>query len=60
MISDKDILWIIFAIFAVLIIVAAFGNMGDKSKINDIITFTAIGLIIVGILFVWFVLPALI
>ena len=57
MISDKNIVWIIYAIFTVLIIVAAFGNMVDG---KNYITFIAIGLIIAGILFVWFALPTLI
>ena len=58
MISDKDIVWIIYAIFIVLIIVAVYGSMEMEKKHH--ITFTAFGLIIVGILFVWFVLPLLI
>jgi hypothetical protein len=56
MISDKDIVWIIFAILIVLIIVAVYGQVNT----NVCITFTAIGSIIFGILFVWFVLPLLI
>lgn len=56
MISDKDIVWIIFVSLIVLIIVAAYGQV----KANFYITFTAIVSIIFGILFVWFVLPLLI
>ena len=56
MISDKDIVWIMCGIFFLLIIIAAYGNVGNK----DNYTFTALGLIVLGILFVWFVLPLVI
>ena len=56
MISDKAIVWIIYVIFIVLIIVAVYGSMEEKHHI----TFTSLGLIIAGILFVWFILPLVI
>ena len=56
MISDKAIVWIICGIFFLLIIIAAYGNVETK----HIYTFTALGLIVLGILFVWFGLPLVI